>query len=94
MIQVYNAKVLCYAEYRTAAIHHACDTAIAPLNKLQDSFLTELQLSSEEALLQFNLAPLESRRDIAMVWIIIVALLATGISNDYDGRRSMEQQWS
>ena len=34
MVHMYTAKVLSYAEYKTAAIYHACDTAISPLNKL------------------------------------------------------------
>ena len=70
MILLYKAKVLSFAEYTTAAIYHACDTAIAPLNRLQEIFLAELGLSSEDALLEFNLAPLESRRDIAMLGVI------------------------
>ena len=40
--------------------------------------LAELGLSSEEALLQFNLAPLESRRDIAMLMIIHRCALGKG----------------
>ena len=70
MILLYKAKVLSFVEYRTAAIYNACDTAIAPLNRLQEIFLAELGLSSEDALLEFNLAPLESRRDIAMLGVI------------------------
>ena len=78
MILLYKAKVLSLAECRTAAIYHACDTAIAPLNRLQEIFLAELGLSSEDALLEFNLAPLESRRDIAMLGIIHRCALGKG----------------
>ena len=59
-------------------MYHACDTDIAPLNGVQGSFLAEPGLSSEEALLQFNLAPLESHRDIAMLGIIHRCALGKG----------------
>ena len=75
---MYKAKVLSYAEYRTAATYHACDTAISPLNRLQDSFLAELGISREDALLEYNLAPLESRRDIAMLGLIHRCTLGNG----------------
>ena len=78
MVHMYNAKVLSYGEYRTAAIYHACDTAISPLNRLQDSFLAELGISREDALLEYNLAPLESRRDIAMLGLIHRCTLGNG----------------
>ena len=78
MVHMYKAKVLSYAEYRTAAIYHACDTAISQLNRLQDSFLAELGISREDALLEYNLAPLERRRDIAMLGLIHRCTLGNG----------------
>ena len=78
MVNLYKAKVLSYAEYRTAAIYHYCDTVLVPLNKLQDSFLAELGLSCQDALLHFNLAPLECRRDMAMLGLIHRCVIGRG----------------
>ena len=78
MVHMYKAKVLSYAECKTAAIYHACDTAISQLNRLQDGLLAELCISREDALLEYNLAPLESRRDIAMLGLIHRCTLGNG----------------
>ena len=70
MVNLYKATVLSYAEYRTADIYHGCDTVLVPLNKLQDSFVAELGFSCQDALLHFNLAPLECPRGMAMLELI------------------------
>ena len=70
MVNLYKAKVLSYTEYRTAAICNACDTALSPLDKLQNNFLAELGVSCQDALMHFNLAPLQCRRDIAMLGLV------------------------
>ena len=67
LVNLYKSQLLSYFEYRTAAIYHACDTVLAPLNQFQNRFLRELGISVEDALFHFNLAPLQSRRDIAML---------------------------
>ena len=58
---------LSYASYNTAAIYNACDMAISPLKKLQNSFLKKTGLLNENTLLQFNLAPLESRQHFSIL---------------------------
>lgn len=70
LVNLYKSQLLSYIEYRTAAIYHACDTVLAPLDAFQQKFLRELCISEEDALLHFNLQPLSSRRDIAMLGLI------------------------
>ena len=57
-------------EYHTSAIYHACDSHRSRLDRLQSSFLNELGIGEKDALLVFNFAPLNSRRDIAMLAVL------------------------
>ena len=70
LVNLYKSQVLSYIEYRTAAIYHACDYVLAPLNAIQEKFLGELNISEEDSLFHFNFAPLSCRRDIAMLGLI------------------------
>ena len=70
LVQVYKSKVLSFVEYRTPAVYHAAKTTLAGIDAMQRRFLRECGLSDEDALLHFNLAPLETRRDIAMLGLI------------------------
>ena len=65
-------------EYRTAAVYHATDTVLKPLDKLQDSFLQKLEIASLEALVEFDLACLATRRDIAMLGLVHRAAFRKG----------------
>ncbi len=78
LVNLYKSKLLSFLEYRTAAIYHACDSAIAPLNMFQERFLQELGISAEEALFEFHLAPLACRRDMAMLGFIHRCVLGKG----------------
>ena len=78
LVNLYKSQVLSYIEYRTAAIYHACDTILAPLDAVQTRFLRELGISEEVALFHFNLAPLSCRRDIAMLGLIHRCVLEKG----------------
>ena len=71
----YKARVLSFLEYRTPAIYHAAGTLLHCVDNLQEHFLRELGVSSREALLLHNLAPLSSRRDIAMLGLIEKSVL-------------------
>ena len=96
MVLHYKAKLLSYIEYRTPAIYHACDTALGPLDRVQDRFLREACISDINALFVFNLAPLCVRRDIAMLGVIHRTALGKGPAHfaqfftldGFDGRRS------
>ena len=78
LVNLYKSKLLSYVEYRTAAIYHACDSTLAPRNNFQDTFLRELGISTEDALVHFNLAPLSSRRDMAMMGVLHRATIGKG----------------
>ena len=55
---------------RTAAVYHACDTVLQPLDKVLANFLSELGMTPEHGFASFNLCPLNTRRDIAMLGIM------------------------
>ena len=78
LLNLYKARVLGYVEYRTAAVYHATDTVLAPLDRLQDSFLRRLGVAPLEALMVFRLAPLATRRDMAMLGLVHRAALRQG----------------
>ena len=78
LIQHFKAHVLSYVEYRTPGLYHAASTILEPLNRILRSFLRDVNVGLEDALLYFNLAPLETRRDIAMLGFIHRALLQQG----------------
>ena len=65
LVKLYKAHVLPYAERSTPAIFHASAATLKLIDDLQRKFLSELQISPEEAILNFNLAPLAARRHIS-----------------------------
>ena len=70
--------MLSFIEYATPAIHHAPDFFLAQIDRVQDTFLEEIGLAVEQALLEFHLAPLQTRRDIAMMGLLF--RVATGVA--------------
>ena len=78
LVNLYKSQLISYLEYRTAAIYHACNTVLAPLDSFQERFLSELGISDADALCHFNLAPLRCRRDIAMLGLIHRCALGKG----------------
>ena len=70
MMLQYKTHVLGIVESVTGGIYHATTTTLAPLDRLQTTFVHNFNLSVENALLHFNLAPLSLRRDIAMLGFI------------------------
>ena len=70
LVQVYISKVLSFVEYRTSAVYHAAKTTLAGIDAVRTLFLRECGLPDEDALLHFNLAPLQARRDIAMLGLL------------------------
>ena len=77
MVQ-YKQQILSYVEYRSAAIYHATSTVLAKIDRLQDKFLRELGMTREAALMDFNLAPLSMRRDIALLGLLHRAAIGEG----------------
>ena len=78
LVQVYKSKVLSFVEYRTPAVNHVAKTTLAGIDAVQRRFLRECGLSDEDALLHFNLVPLETPRNIAMLGLIHRSVLGCG----------------
>ena len=81
LVRLYKAQVLPMLEFPTPAIYHACNTCLAKLDKVQKRFLREVGLTTEDAFLYFNLAPLQTRRDIAGLGIVHRTVLGQGPSH-------------
>ena len=73
MVLHFKSHLLSYIEYRTPAIYHATTTALAPIDRILSSFLRQLGISDIHALIHFKLAPLSSRRDVAMLGAVHLA---------------------
>ena len=71
----YKARVLSYVEYRTPAVYHATDTVLEQLDRVQAGFVNRRGLTEVEALVEFRLAPLNCRRDMAMLGVLHRAAL-------------------
>ena len=70
LVAQYKTQVLPTLEFSTPVVCHCTVTALEDLDRVQRRFLREVGLSPEEALLEYNLAPLQTRRDIAMLGLI------------------------
>ena len=70
MIQMYKSRVLSYIEAGSVAFFHASPSVLEPLDRIQSRFLRFLGVSEERAFLDFNLAPLSVRRQIAALGLI------------------------
>ena len=69
-INLFKTHIWGLVEYHTSAIFHACDTLLNKLDNLQTNFCNKLGLSTREAFLDFNFAPLYLRRNIAMLAVL------------------------
>ena len=81
MVDVYKAQLLAFLEYRTPAIHHACDTSLFELDSVQRHLLEAAGLTAIDALYVCNLAPLGARRDMALLGLIHRTVLCKGPSH-------------
>ena len=70
MIIQFKTHVWPILEGSTGAIYHAASSHLAPLDAVQNSFLSALSVSAEEAFLEHNMAPLHLRRDIAAMGLL------------------------
>ena len=57
-------------DFATSAIYHSPVFFLQVLDRVQNEFVAELSLSLREALLDYNLAPLCTRRDISMLGLV------------------------
>ena len=63
----YKIHILGILESVTAGIYHAGVSVLAPLDRLQTTFVHNFNIDVTEAFMRYNLAPLALRRDIAML---------------------------
>jgi hypothetical protein len=80
IIGLYKSHVLSYIGYRTPAIYHAISSCLSEVDRIQRRFVYDLGFSDLEALVYFKLAPLSSRRDIALLGLIHRTVLGGGPS--------------
>ena len=78
ILQIFKSHLLSFIEYRTVAISHCSPSSLEPVNDILTRLLVRLGITHEEALFHFNLAPLETRRDIAQLGLIHRAVLRQG----------------
>ena len=76
VVQLYKSFALSFLEFGVSAYHHAPAFFLSLLDGVQERFLTELGMSKEDALMYYSLAPLSTRRDIALLGVLYRA--ATG----------------
>ena len=60
MFRLYKAQILSFIESRTAGIHFAAASNLSCIDRIQRRFLSEMNVSEADALIAWNLAPLES----------------------------------
>ena len=70
VLLLFKAHVRSQIEWCYAAIYHAAPSLLFRLDSVQVSFLDHLGLSEREAFGQYNVAPLQLRRDICMLGVL------------------------
>ena len=78
IVYVYKTKVMSYIEFRTTAIYHSSDTLLQRVDAIQNRLLRSLGIEELDMLEYVHLAPLRTRRDIAMLGIIHRTILELG----------------
>ena len=67
LVRLYKAHVLSYIESGTPGFFHAAASNLDCIEKIQRRFLRAVGLSEERALLDYRLAPLQTRRCIGIL---------------------------
>ena len=80
LVLFYKSHLLSFLEYRTPAIYHATRAVLSRLDAVQSRFLRDIGVDDISALVTFHLAPLATRRDIAMLGLIHRTILGKGPS--------------
>ena len=78
LVILYKAHLLSFLEYRTPTIYHATRAVLRRLDAVQTRFLKDIGVDEVTALIEFHLAPLSTRRDIAMLGVIHRTVLGKG----------------
>ena len=79
LLQQFKNHVWPILDGTAGAIYHASTVHLAKKDRIQVAFLKELGLSEEVALLEFNVAPTNMRRDIAMHGLLFK--IASGLAH-------------
>ena len=67
LMRLYKAHVLSYIESGTPRYYHASPSCLDCIDRVQRRFLREISVSEERALLDYRLAPLQTRRSISIL---------------------------
>ena len=78
LVRQCKSHVLPTLEFCTPAVYHCTDSTLQQVDRVQKRFLREAGLTESEALLRYHLAPLQTRRDIAMLGLIHRTVLGLG----------------
>ena len=70
LMRLYKAQILSFLESSTPALYHAAASILAWIDRVQTRFLRDIGPSDIDALRNFRLAPLGSRRDMAMLAVL------------------------
>ena len=78
IMTLFKSRVLGYIEYRTPAIYHASAASLSQIDAIHKRLLRAVGITQEEALLNFRLAPLHTRRDMGMMGVIHRSVIGEG----------------
>ena len=67
LFRLYKSLVVSYIESGTPGYFHAAESVLDCVDRVQRRFLREMDMSDEVALINFRLAPLATRRDMAIL---------------------------
>ena len=70
LFRMYKTQILSYVESSTPGLYHAAPSVLDRVDRVQRRFLRETDQSELLALQNFRLAPLSSRRDMAMLGVL------------------------
>ena len=70
IVNLYKSQVLSYIESSVPGYYHAASTTLHTLDRIQDRLCRALSLSPEVVLERYRLAPLKSRRDMALMGLL------------------------
>jgi hypothetical protein len=95
LVMLYKAHLLAFIEYRSPAIYHCKRQVLKRLDHVQEKFLQDAGIDEAAALMHFNLAPLATRRDIAILGSIHRTVLQKGPPHfrqhfRFEGSRKLE----
>ena len=70
LVRLYKAQVLSFVEAGSLAFGHAPVTTLERLERIQRRFLRHIDLTAEDALMYFGLAPLSTRRCFSALGVL------------------------